>query len=588
MNSDGSDPRRLTEHTDIDIGPSWSPDGSQIAFSSDRDDTLRIYVMDVAIEIVDTEPTFSGTVADRTITVGEMASLTLPAASDGDGELTYSLPAEDLPPGLAFDAASRTLSGTPTVVGDYALTYRVEDSDGDTDERTFTVTVEAVAIEEPIVNREPTFSGTVADRTITVGEMASLTLPAASDGDGELTYSLPAEDLPPGLVFDAASRTLSGTPTDAGDYALTYRVKDSDGDTDERTFTVTVEAVAIEEPIVNREPTFSGTVADRTITVGEEMASLTLPAASGGDGELTYSLSPAVPGLTFTPADRTLSGTPTVVGDYVLTYRVEDSDGDETELSFVLTVEGLPGFEGMAELPGGASMEFVWIPAGTFLMGSPDAEEGRYPDEGPVHEVKISEGFYLGKYEVTQSQWRAVMGSNPSYHKDEGVDRPDHPVERVTWDEVQEFIRRLNEEAGEELYRLPTEAEWEYACRAGTQTPWSFGDDESQLTDYAWYRGNNSPDGTKKVGSKEPNAWGLHDMHGNVWEWVQDWYDEEYYSSKSDWVDPQGPTSGSSRVRRGGHFGHAHVGVRSAYRHLYLPENRSSIIGVRLLRMSGD
>lgn len=231
-------------------------------------------------------------------------------------------------------------------------------------------------------------------------------------------------------------------------------------------------------------------------------------------------------------------------------------------------------------------MEFVWIPEGTFRMGSPDTEGD--PDEGPVHDVEIREGFYLGKYEVTQSQWKAVMGSNPSYHKDEGADRPNHPVERVTWYEVQEFIRRLNAAAGDSLYRLPSEAEWEYACRAGTKTPWSFGDSRSELTEYAWYRGNNSPEGTKPVGQKKPNPWGLYDMHGNVWEWVQDWYDEEYYRSRSDWVDPQGPTSGDARVRRGGHFGHAAAGVRSAFRHLYLPENRSSTLGVRLLKIAGD
>ena len=179
------------------------------------------------------------------------------------------------------------------------------------------------------------------------------------------------------------------------------------------------------------------------------------------------------------------------------------------------------------------------------------------------------------------------MGSNPSQHKDEGTDRPNHPVERVTWYEVQEFIRRLNAAVGDSLYRLPSEAEWEYACRAGTQTPWSYGNSRSELTKYAWYRGNNSPEGTKPVGDKLPNPWGLYDMHGNVWEWVQDWFAEEYYS-RSDRVDPQGPTSGEARVRRGGHFGHATAGVRSAYRHLYVPENRSKTIGVRLLRMSGD
>ena len=142
----------------------------------------------------------------------------------------------------------------------------------------------------------------------------------------------------------------------------------------------------------------------------------------------------------------------------------------------------------------GASMEFVWISPGSFRMGSPSSEPGHRSNEGPVHEVEISKGFWLGKYEVTQEQWVAVMGSNPSRYR--GADRP---VENVSWHDVQAFIDKLNP-ARETLYRLPTEAEWEYACRAGSTTRWSFGDDESRLGDYAWYGGNNSPSGTKAVG----------------------------------------------------------------------------------------
>ena len=173
-------------------------------------------------------------------------------------------------------------------------------------------------------------------------------------------------------------------------------------------------------------------------------------------------------------------------------------------------------------------IEFVWIEPGTFLMGAADLGFTE-------HEVTISRGFYLGKYEITQGQWESVMGSNPSYFG--GSNRP---VEQVSWNDVQEFIGRLNEAAGEEVYRLPTEAEWEYACRAGTTTRWSFGDDEGQLGEYAWYTGNNSPYGTKEVGTKRPNPWGLYDMHGNVWEWCQDWYGS--YTSDSQ-IDPAGPAA---------------------------------------------
>jgi formylglycine-generating enzyme required for sulfatase activity len=163
-------------------------------------------------------------------------------------------------------------------------------------------------------------------------------------------------------------------------------------------------------------------------------------------------------------------------------------------------------------------MGFVQIPAGDFDMGSPSNEEGRWDNEGPVHQVNISKAFYMSKYEVTQKQWRDVMGSSPSYFKGD-----DLPVESVSWNDVQDFIKKLNEKEGGNKYRLPSEAEWEYAARAGTATRYSFGDDESKLGDYAWYMVN-SGDKTHDVGQKKPNPWGLYDMHGNVWEWVQDIY----------------------------------------------------------------
>ena len=225
----------------------------------------------------------------------------------------------------------------------------------------------------------------------------------------------------------------------------------------------------------------------------------------------------------------------------------------------------------------GASMEFVWISPGSFRMGSPSSEPGHRSNEGPVHEVEISEGFWLGKYEVTQEQWVAVMGSNPSRYKRGGR----WPVENVSWHDVQAFIDKLNP-VRETLYRLPTEAEWEYACRAGSSTRWSFGDDESRLEDYAWYGGNNSPLGTKAVGSKWPNAWGLHDMHGNVREWVQDSYGS--YGSYHQ-VDPLGLSTGSYRVIRGGYVDNDAHSVRSAFRYGNSPEVRSYAIGVRLLRV---
>ena len=229
----------------------------------------------------------------------------------------------------------------------------------------------------------------------------------------------------------------------------------------------------------------------------------------------------------------------------------------------------------------GASMEFVWIRPGSFKMGSPSSERGcddesrHCQDEGPVHKVEISQGFWLGKYEVTQGQWKAVMGRNPSEFQ--GDDR--RPVERVSWRDVQAFIGRLNDAAGESLYRLPSEAEWEYACRAGSSGRWA----GRRLGDYAWYR-KNSGYGTQAVGGKSPNRWGLHDMHGNVAEWVQDWYDEDYYASSSR-VDPRGPASGSYRVLRGGHFISSAQYVRSALRYHTSPSNNDGHFGVRLVKI---
>ncbi len=231
--------------------------------------------------------------------------------------------------------------------------------------------------------------------------------------------------------------------------------------------------------------------------------------------------------------------------------------------------------------------KFVLIPAGSFMMGSklsPEEVKKKlggdldwYKDEHPRHRVTLRRDFYMQTTEVTQGQWQAVMGSNPSNFSSCG---DDCPVERVSWDEAQEFIRRLNQTEGTDKYRLPTEAEWEYACRAGSTTRWSFGDDENRLGDYAWY-GDNSDQKTHPVARKKPNAWGLYDMHGNVWEWCSDWYGD--YPSGSV-TDPASPSSGSYRVNRGGSWGYYARRCRSAYRDRFDPGFRGSILGFRLAR----
>ena len=281
--------------------------------------------------------------------------------------------------------------------------------------------------------------------------------------------------------------------------------------------------------------------------------------------------------LAVTIGDETLTQHRTVAFGDVEDDRSELVEG--TERTFPLPVpEGDPPID----------MAFVWIEPGVFQMGSPASEEGRDSDEGPLHEVELSRGFWLGKYEVTQGEWEAVMGTRPWRGKDYVQPNSSHPAVYISWNDVQAFIDMLNTAAGEVVYRLPTEAEWEYACRAGTTTRWSFGDDVSQLTDYAWYGGNACSEGecyARVVGTKLPNPWKLHDMHGNVFEWVQDWYSRRYYNS-SPRVDPQGPSTGSYRITRGGHFRNEASVLRAAFRWGQNSPSRSGPYdGVRLLRI---
>ena len=227
-------------------------------------------------------------------------------------------------------------------------------------------------------------------------------------------------------------------------------------------------------------------------------------------------------------------------------------------------------------------MTFVYIKPGSFMMGSPEDEPQRDEDE-QQHRVALTKGFYLQTTEVTQGQWKAVMESDPSEFKDCG---DDCPVEYVSWNDVHEFIQKLNGMQDKHQYRLPTEAEWEYACRAGSTTPFSFG--RCISTDQANYDGDNPLEGCaagkfrgKKVpvGSFSPNAWGLYDMHGNVREWCQDRYDD--YSSDSV-SDPEGPYNRPYRVSRGGSWCNYGRSCRSAARYYGEPDNGDGLLGFRL------
>jgi serine/threonine-protein kinase len=225
------------------------------------------------------------------------------------------------------------------------------------------------------------------------------------------------------------------------------------------------------------------------------------------------------------------------------------------------------------------------IPAGKFLMGSPENEPGRQANEGPQHKVTISRSFHIGVYEVTQAEFEKVTGKNPSKFNKANGGGPDHPVEMVSWDDAVAFCKKLSEMPEEKqagrVYRLPTEAEWEYACRAGTRTAYSFGDDASKLADYGWFPAN-SQGKPHPVGQKRPNRWGLHDMHGNVWEWCADYFDGTYYQ-KAPRVNPTGPALGAERTFRGGSFEHSPSRAASRYDRGWLPDQAFPSIGFRVV-----
>jgi len=225
-------------------------------------------------------------------------------------------------------------------------------------------------------------------------------------------------------------------------------------------------------------------------------------------------------------------------------------------------------------------MKLVLIPPGEFQMGSPATEVGRDNDEQP-HQVRITKAFHLGVHEVTQEQYERVMAVNPSHFKG-----PQHPVGTVSWDHAMEFCDKLSalpdEKAADRSYCLPTEAEWEYACRAGSTTPYSFGDNATDLGNHAWFKENSSAT-THPVGEKHPNAWGLYDMHGNVLEWCADWFGE-YTQSPVD--DPAGPSAGTDRVTRGGSWDFAAPLCRAADRDRRPPAVRNLGLGFRVVAVA--
>jgi len=224
------------------------------------------------------------------------------------------------------------------------------------------------------------------------------------------------------------------------------------------------------------------------------------------------------------------------------------------------------------DLPDGKTISFIYVPPGAFYMGSPPDEHGRQEDEA-LREVTIDKGFYLSVTEITQAQWWAVTGKNPSF-----LWQLDRPVEHVSWEQCVAYCRKLSELIGRSC-RLPTEAEWEYACRAGSQTAFCFEDDSARLGDYAWYQANALPGKTHPVAQKQPNAWGFYDMHGNVREWCADRYRPDAGSTDA--------SSGAHRIVRGGSWGYLADLCRSARREHAAPDKADEYIGLRVLMEAG-
>jgi formylglycine-generating enzyme required for sulfatase activity/uncharacterized GH25 family protein len=259
--------------------------------------------------------------------------------------------------------------------------------------------------------------------------------------------------------------------------------------------------------------------------------------------------------------------------------QAKESSGTFAEDSTVSQAPGLGNNRRVKPIDSGdgVSMRFVLIPAGEFMMGSPVGESGRRNNEGPQHKVKLTKPFYMLTTEVTQQQYIQIMGSNPSIFKG-----ANNPVEKVSWNDAIEFCRKLSTKTGRKI-TLPREAQWEYACRAGTDTRFSFGDDDMLLESYCWYKSNRIKR-NRPVALKKPNAWGLYDMHGNVQEWCSDRFGYNYYST-SPIVDPKGPSNGQPvvRVYRGGCCVYVSDFCRSATRSGSLPDSRSGALGFRVV-----
>ncbi|MBF0628868.1 MAG: SUMF1/EgtB/PvdO family nonheme iron enzyme [Magnetococcales bacterium] len=489
-------------------------------------------------------PTVANPIRDQTWSGRGAKNFRFPinAFADADGDtLSYSARLEtgaSLPSWLHFSPTTRGLFGNPPA-GLASLNLRITANDGhggqvsDTFRLSFSATNDApVAIADQVTTGR---NQTVTD-TLT-----------ATDADGDrLTFRITRNATKgTATITNIQTGAFTYLPNDdvTGTDTFAFKVNDGHVDSTAATFTVTIQnpnaPPIAEDGILNvNQGTSTAGRLNATDPNGNPLTYRIVTNGSKGNVVLT---NPATGAFTYT-ANANNTGVDS------FTFRVNDGTSDSGTATVMVMIS--------ASFTNRLRMNFVRIPAGSFRMGSPANEPGRYFDE-LAHRVTIPRAFYMQTTEVTQGQWQTVMDDNPSYYANCGGSCP---VERVSWEDIQTFLSRLNS-FGEGYYRLPTEAEWEYAARAGTTTAYSFGSNSNNIGDYAWCWADSY--GTHPVSQKLPNPWGLYDMHGNVLEWVSDAYG---LFSSEDAIDPQGNSSSTQRVIRGGSWFSDPTDLRSSFR----------------------
>ncbi|NGZ07574.1 MAG: SUMF1/EgtB/PvdO family nonheme iron enzyme [Magnetococcales bacterium] len=467
-----------------------------------------------------------------------------------------------LPSWLRFSSSTRTFSGTPPAYAS-TLTIQVTANDG----RGGTVSDSFVIA---FTNRAPVAAND--SLSVTPGQAITDSLTATDADRNPLTYRVVGNPAKGQVNLNASTGAFTYTPNSGATGTDTFTFRANDGRVDSNLATVTVTFLKNNhDPVasagtltVNRDTAGTGTLQATDADAGDALIYRIV--ANGTKGTVTIT-NASTGEYRYTP-NSGATGTDT------FTFKANDGTDDSNVATMAVTIREGPA----QEITNSLGMTFKLIPAGTFTMGATARDVSAsswYSGATPQHQVTISRAFYMQTTEITQGQWRAVMGNSPSHFSSCG---DTCPVETVSWNDLQTFITTLNAR-NDGTYRLPTEAEWEYAARAGTTTAYSFGDSESSLGNHGWSY-NNSSDWTHPVAQKLPNPWGLYDMHGNVWEWVQDWY--RSFASISV-TDPQGPSSGSVRVVRGGSGTNNPVFLRSAGRREYGPDHRGYFLGARVL-----